>query len=73
MRTKYFVEKDYFVFIHAPAELERRVIEDGFNGFRKYRFSSGRYKIEVKLPQSDKEDVINKLVKILEEVNANED
>jgi hypothetical protein len=73
MRTKYFVEKDYFVFIHAPIELEGKLIEDGFNGFRKYRFSSGRYKIEVKLPQVDKENAIDRLIAILEEVNANED
>jgi hypothetical protein len=73
MRTKYFVDKDYFVFIYAPIELEKRLIEDDFNEFRKYRFPLGRYKIEVKLPQTDKENAIDRLIRILEEVNANED
>ena len=65
MKTKYFIKKDFFVYIYAPKELEQRLIQEGFEVHQSLRLLSGDYKIEVRLPKLDTKNAINRLIELL--------
>ena len=69
MRTGYFIENNFFGFIHAPKELEKKLKDEGFDVFQCFQFLSGDYKIVVRLPKLDQKNAINRLIQIVKEVN----
>ena len=69
MKTKYFIKKDFFVYLFAPKELEQRLIQEGFEIHQSLELLSGGYKIEVRLPRLDTRNAINRLIELLQEVN----
>jgi len=69
MRTGYFIEDNFFVFIHAPKELEKKLKDEGFEVYQSFQLLSGDYKIVVRLPKLDQKKAVNRLIEILKEVN----
>ncbi|MCI4463729.1 MAG: hypothetical protein JHC30_06130 [Caldisericum sp.] len=69
MRTGYFVENNFFGFIHAPKELEKKLRDEGFEVYQSFQLLSGDYKIVVRLPKLGKKNAINRLIQIVKEVN----
>jgi len=68
MRTGYFIENNFFGFIHAPKELEKRLKDEGFEVYQCFQLLSGDYKIVVRLPKLDQKNAVQKLLEILKEV-----
>jgi len=69
MRTGYFIENNFFGFIHAPKELEKRLKDEGFEVFQSFQLLSGDYKIVVRLPKLDQKNAVQRLIQIVKEVN----
>jgi len=69
MRTGYFIKNNFFGFIHAPKELEKKLKDEGFEIFQSFQLLSGDYKIVVRLPKLDTKNAIKRLIEIVKEVN----
>jgi len=70
MRTGYFIENNFFGFIHAPKELEKKLKDEGFEIYQCFQLLSGDYKIVVRLPKLDQKNAIQRLIQIVKEVNG---
>jgi len=69
MRTGYFIENNFFGFIHAPEELEKKLKDEGFEVYQSFQLLSGDYKIVVRLPKLDQKNAVQRLIQIVKEVN----